>query len=184
MQITQPALVLIDVQREYFDPASPLVIPDGPAVLDRLAGLLGTARAAGVAIIHVRHEEAPGTGVFEPGSDNAAIVDQVAPAAGEPTILKHLPSAFDGTNLDTILEDIGTRTLVIGGFMTHMCCDSTARSAQARGFDVVFLADGTATRDLVAPSGRTIPHDQVHEATLAAQADGFSDVRPVADISW
>ena len=64
--------------------------------------------------------------------------------------------------------------------MTHMCCDTTAREAQARGFHVVFLTDGTATRDLVGPSGRTIPHDVVHETTLAAQADGFCSLMDVA----
>ena len=64
--------------------------------------------------------------------------------------------------------------------MTHMCCDTTAREAQARGFEVVFLTDGTATRDLDGPSGRTVPHTLVHEATLAAQADGFSTLMDVA----
>ena len=66
--------------------------------------------------------------------------------------------------------------------MTHMCCDTTAREAQARGFDVVFLTDGTATRDLAGPSGKTIPHEVVHETTLAAQADGFSRLADVAAV--
>ena len=45
-----PALLLIDVQREYFSPESPLRIPDGEVVLDRLSGLLSAARDAGVAV--------------------------------------------------------------------------------------------------------------------------------------
>jgi nicotinamidase-related amidase len=106
---------------------------------------------------------------------------EVAPRPGEPIIVKHLPGAFDGTNLDEVLADEGARTLVIGGFMTHMCCDTTAREAQARGFDVVFLMDGTATRDLTGPTGTTIPHAVVHETTLAAQADGFSTLTSVTE---
>jgi len=66
--------------------------------------------------------------------------------------------------------------------MTHLCCDTTAREAQARGFGVVFLTDGTATRDLTGPSGRAIPHEVVHETTLAVQADGFSTLRDVASV--
>jgi nicotinamidase-related amidase len=79
-----------------------------------------------------------------------------------------------------MLAGLDAKTVAIAGFMTHMCCDTTAREAQARGFEVVFLTDGTATRDLTGPSGGTIPHGVVHETTLAAQADGFSTLMDVA----
>ena len=178
-----PVLLLIDVQREYFDLNGPLHIPDGPAVLDRLADLLGTARASGVPVVHVRHEEPSGTGVFEPGSHNAEIMDAVAPLAGEPVILKHFPGAYDGTDLEDVLDEVGAQTLIIGGFMTHMCCDTTARQAAARGLDVIMLADGTGTRDLVSPNGDLLPYQQVQETTLAVQKDGFSTIRYVADLA-
>jgi nicotinamidase-related amidase len=109
-------------------------------------------------------------------------MEEVGPAAGEPLIVKHLPGSFDGTSLGEVLAGLGTKTVVIAGFMTHMCCDTTAREAQARGFDVVFLTDGTATRDLPGPTGRTLPRELVHEATLAAQADGFSTLSDVASV--
>ncbi len=178
----RPALLLIDVQREYFTRDGPLCIPDGPAVLGRLAGLLGTARQVGVPVIHVQHHEAADSGVFATGTTAVETMDEVRPAEGEPLIVKHLPGSFDGTSLDEALADAGARTVVVGGFMTHMCCDTTAREAHARGFDVVFLSDGTATRALEGPDGRTIPHDAVHAATLAAQADGFSRLADVAGV--
>ena len=176
----KPALLMIDVQREYFTRESPLWIPDGPLVLERLQGLLEHARKAGTAVVHVQHHEEAGSEVFATGTPLVETMDEVAPAAGEPLIVKHLPGSFDDTDLDATLEAMGARTLVVAGFMTHMCCDTTAREAQARGYDVVFLTDGTATRDLVGPSGRTIPHAVVHETTLAAQADGFSRLLDVA----
>ena len=177
-----PALLLIDVQREYFTRESPLWIPDGPGVLERLQGLLGEARDRGVGVVHIRHEEDASAEVFAAGTPAVETMDELAPLSGEPIVVKHLPGAFDGTNLDAVLAELGTRTVVVAGFMTHMCCDTTAREAQARGFDVVFLTDGTATRDLAAPSGRTIPHEVVHETTLAAQADGFSRLADVAAV--
>lgn len=176
------ALLMIDVQREYFDRESPLWIPDGPAVLARLQALLGDARRTGSGIVHVQHHESPGSGVFEPGTPAVETMEEVAPSEGEPIVVKHLPGAFDGTTLDDILGALGARTVLIGGFMTHMCCDTTAREAHARGFEVVFLTDGTATRDLVGPGGRTIPHEAVHETTLAAQADGFSRLADIAAV--
>jgi nicotinamidase-related amidase len=178
-----PALILIDVQREYFTRESPLWIPDGQAVLERLTGLLDTARESGTGIVHVQHHEEASSPVFATGTPAVETMDELAAGPGEPLIEKHLPGAFDGTTLGAILEELGAKTLVIGGFMTHMCCDTTAREAQARGLDVVFLTDGTATRDLAGPDGATIPHTVVHETTLAAQADGFSTLSDVASVS-
>jgi len=184
MTVHAPALLIIDVQHEYFDPESPLVIPDGPAVLLRLSELLASFRDAEATIVHVHHEEAPDAEVFAAGGKNVAPMPEVAPLPGEPVVVKSLPGAFDGTDLDEVLEQNGAKTLVIAGFMTHMCCDSTARAAQGRGYEVLFLSDGTATRDLESPGGRTIPHAEVHETVLAAHADGISivtDVRSVRD---
>ena len=180
--VERPALLLIDVQREYLTRESPLWIPDGAQVLERLQGLLADARDSGMPVVHVQHHEDAAADVFATGTAMVETMEEVAPAAGEPLVVKHLPGAFDGTDLDTLLEAAGARTVVIGGFMTHMCCDTTAREAQARGFHVVFLTDGTATRDLVGPSGRTIPHDVVHETALAAQADGFSRLMGVGEL--
>ncbi len=151
-------------------------------MLERLAGLLGAARERGVGVVHVQHHEQPGAGVFEAGTAAIETMPEVAPVPGEPLVVKHLPGAFDGTKLDDVLARLEAATVVIAGFMTHMCCDTTAREAHARRFDVVFLTDGTATRDLAGPDGRAIPHAVVHETTLAAQADGFSTLADVASV--
>jgi nicotinamidase-related amidase len=70
---------------------------------------------------------------------------------------------------------------VIAGFMTHMCCDTTARQAQERGLNVIFLTDGTATRNLTL-GDRTVGYLDVQAATLAAQADGFARLADVATV--
>jgi nicotinamidase-related amidase len=177
--VESPVLLLIDVQREYFTRESPLWIPDGPQVLEQLAGLLEVARQASVPVVHVQHHEGRGSEVFATGTAAVETMPEVAPLPEELVVLKRLPGSFDGTQLDDVLESLHARTLIIGGFMTHMCCDTTAREAHARGLDVRFLTDGTATRDLPRPGGGTIPHQIVHEATLAAQADGFSTLEEV-----
>lgn len=178
----KPVILVIDVQREYFTRESPLWIPDGDAVLERLSGLVETARDGGVDVVHVQHHEDASSEVFPTGTPRVETMDEVAPRDGEPLVVKHLPGSFDGTNLDGLLEERGSRTVAIAGFMTHMCCDTTARQAAARGYDVVFLTDGTATRDLTGPSGATIPHQAVHDTILAAQADGFSTLMDVASL--
>ena len=62
--------------------------------------------------------------------------------------------------------------MIVAGFMTQMCCDTTAREAAHRGFKVLFLADATAAMDLPAPDGGVIAHDLVHRTHLAS-LNGF-----------
>lgn len=96
----------------------------------------------------------------------------MTPKPGETVIQKHLPGAFTGTPLEEHLRKLGIEQVIVSGFMTQMCCDTTAREAAHRGFKVLLLADATAAMDLKAPDGSVIPHDQVHRTHLAS-LNGF-----------
>ncbi|MDX6619003.1 MAG: hypothetical protein QOK36_1389 [Gaiellales bacterium] len=181
LSLARAGILMIDVQREYFADGGPLRIPDGPVVLARLRQLVESARQAHVPIIHVRHEEAPGAPVFAAGGPLVETMPDVAPMGLEPVVVKHSPGSFTDTELADALEQFGVRRVVIAGFMTHMCCDTTARQASERGLDVIFLTDGTASRDLTV-GGRVVPYPDVQAVTLAAQADGFSTLADVATV--
>jgi nicotinamidase-related amidase len=181
LSLDRAGILMIDVQREYFAEDGPLRIPDGPVVLAKLRQLVEAAREAHVPVIHMRHEEAPGAPVFAPDGPLVQTMPDVEPRGLEPVIVKHAPGSFTRTELGDALEQFGVRRLVIAGFMTHMCCDTTARQASERGFDVIFLTDGTATRDLTVAGG-VVSYRDVQAATLAAQADGFSTLADVAGV--
>jgi nicotinamidase-related amidase len=181
IDLNRAGLLLIGVQREYFAEGGPLRIPDGQMVLSRLRDLLEDYREANMPIVHVRHEEAPGAPVFAADGPLIETMPDVAPRRIEPVVTKHTPGAFSDTELSAVLTQLAVRTVVIAGFMTHMCCDTTARQAQERGLNVIFLTDGTATRNLTLAE-RTIDHRDVQAATLAAQADGFSQLADVATV--
>jgi nicotinamidase-related amidase len=185
LNLENAALLMIDVQREYFAERSPLLIPDGPLVLGKLRTLVEACRETDLLpIVHVQHEEAPGAPVFSSDGPLVETMPEVAPRGIEPTVVKHSPGAFTKTELSAVLAQLNVNCLVIAGFMTHMCCDTTARQAQERGMSVVFLTDGTATRDL-SFGDRVIPHRDVQAATLAAQADGFSTLADVTAVrTW
>ncbi len=68
-------------------------------------------------------------------------------------IEKNLPGSFTGTGLEEWLRERGITTVTIAGYMTHMCCDTTARQAVHRGFDVEFLSDATGTLPLSNSAG-------------------------------
>jgi nicotinamidase-related amidase len=178
------ALLIIDAQQEYFAPLGKLPLPDGPRAIERIARTLGWARAAGVPVVHVVHESRrPGAPIFAPGSAALAIHPAVQPEPGEPVIQKHLPGAFTGTPLEEELRRRGIERVLIAGFMTQMCCDTTAREAAHRGFKVTMLSDATAAMDVRAPDGGVIPHDQVHRTHLASLSGFIAEVKKSEEVT-
>ena len=78
--------------------------------------------------------------------------------------------------MEIMLRSRGIATIIIGGIATNVCCDTSAREAHARGFQVLFLSDGTATFDLLDCTGRVIKAEDVQQQTLATMAFGFAEV--------
>lgn len=140
------ALLLIDVQRAFFDGSAAPPVHDAEALLDRIAGVLSRARAAGVPIIHVQHTE-PEDPLFAPGSTGWQLHPAVTPHGGEPVVEKRTPDAFLDTDLAALLDRSETRDLVIAGNQTEFCVDTTCRRARSLGYDVTLLSDGHSTWD-------------------------------------
>jgi len=167
------ALLIIDAQQEYFAPLCKVVLPDAPKAVQRIADTLRWARGGSVPVFHIVHESRrPGAATFVPGSPALAIHEAVTPAPGEPVITKYLPGAFTNTPLEAELRSRGIERVIVSGFMTQMCCDTTTREAAHRGFKVTLLSDATAAMDVKGPDGVVIPHDQVHRTHLGS-LNGF-----------
>jgi nicotinamidase-related amidase len=162
------ALVLIEYQNEFAAKGGVLNgavagVMAETHMLENTIDLVAWARKQGVAIMHVPIAFAPGyheltkhpygilKGVvdgkaFVKGSWGAAIIDALAPVEGDIVIEgKRGLDAFASTNLDFILRSKGIKTVVIGGFLTNCCVESTMRTAYENGFDVITLTDCAAT---------------------------------------
>jgi nicotinamidase-related amidase len=169
--LAESAVVMIDAQREYVDGRLPLV--GIQAALAAGAELLAAARRAGRPVVHVRHKGKAG-GLFDPESESFAIATQAAPADGEAVVDKTAPNAFAGTDLDSVLEGLGVKTVIVAGFMTHMCVSSTVRAALDLGYGCTVLGPACATRDLPDGQGGVVPAAELHRAEVAALADRFA----------
>jgi nicotinamidase-related amidase len=90
-------------------------------------------------------------------------------------IEKNLPGSFTGTDLEAWLRGHDIDTVVIAGYMTQMCCDTTARQAVHLGFSVEFLSDATGTLQVSNYAG-TVTAEELHKAILVTQAMRFSEV--------
>jgi nicotinamidase-related amidase len=172
------ALVIIDIQRDYFSGgAYPLVGTDAAALVAH--GVLERARVNGDRIIHVRHiaQDADAT-FFLPGSAGSEIHPLVAPAGDEPVVIKAEPNSFIGTDLQSRLH--GIDDLVVVGMMSSMCVDATSRAALDLGFDVTIVHDACAAPDLEF-DGETVPGDVVHRSFMAALRDAGAHVVAAAE---
>lgn len=172
--LADSALVLIDCQNTYTRGVMEL---DGvQAALDEAEGLLDRARSAGIPVIHIQHDAGPGS-PYDLATEIGAIVDRVAPRDDEPVVVKNFPNSFVGTELDELLKKQQSTNLVLAGFMTHMCVNSTARGAFNLGYAPTVVAAATATRPLPAV-GTEVPSASMQAASLAAMADLFAVVVP------
>lgn len=174
------ALLLIDYQQEYR--TGPLALPDEAPASANARRLRAWADANGIAVIHVLHQAPAGSPLFAEGSPGAEPIEGLAPIPGEAVVYKRLPSAFAGTNLADLLAGRGIRSLLIAGFMTHNCVDSTAREAFHRGLRVAVVADAGATRDLPGPDGRTVSAAALHAAVLAGLGDRIAEIVDTAGV--
>jgi nicotinamidase-related amidase len=161
------ALVLIEYQNEFTSDGGVLhgavsAVMDKTGMLAKTVALVQAARAAGVTIMHAPITFAPGYGelsrhpygilkgvvdgnAFVKGTWGAAIVDDLAPQDGDIVIEgKRGLDTFASTNLDFILRSKGIETVIIGGFLTNCCVESTMRSAYENGYRVITLTDCTA----------------------------------------
>lgn len=168
------ALLVIDVQREYFDGALPISHPAGH--LEQILSVMDQAAVAGVPTAIIRHHQPdPNSPIFRKGSEMWELHPEVARRPHDCLIDKQLPGSFTGTQLGQWLESIAADTVTIAGYMTHICCDTTARQAMHRGLKVEFLRDATGTLNVENSAG-SVTAEQMHTAILTAQQMFISEV--------
>ena len=168
------ALLVIDVQREYFDGAFPIRHPAGH--LRAILEVMDAAKKANIPTVVVRHHQPdPESPVFRKGSELWQLHADIESRPRDALIDKQLPGSFTITPLDNFLEERDVDTVCIAGYMTQVCCDTTARQAFHRGYKVEFLRDATGTLDVANKAG-SVTAEQLHESILVAQQMFISDV--------
>lgn len=166
-------LLIIDMQRFFIDPLSHASFPGAEGIVGNVQSLLMAFRSHGLPVIFTRHgllsDEPPGImgswwgDVLRIEDPFSSIDDRLRPLAEERIVRKTRYSAFAGTDLEEILKELGVTRLVITGVITHLCCESTARDAFMRDYEVFFIVDSTAADD-----------EELHIGSLRALVDGFA----------
>lgn len=167
------ALIVIDVQNVYFSGGLKVTYPENS--LENIVAAMDAAVGHGIPIVVVQHSSRSATGSFARGSTAWQLKEEVAQRPRTHHIEKNYPGCFTGTGLEGWLREKGITTVVISGYMTQMCCDSTARQAFHADFKVEFLSDATGTLAFENEAGK-VTAEELHNAILVTQASVFSKV--------
>jgi nicotinamidase-related amidase len=188
------AVVLIEYQNEFTTDGGVLhgavaEVMDKTNMLENTHQLVEAARAAGATIMHAPITFAAGynelskhpygilKGVvdgsaFVKGTWGAAIVDSLAPQDGDIVVEgKRGLDTFASTNLDFILRSKGITTIILGGFLTNCCVESTMRTGYENGYQVITLTDCTAATSVAE-----------HENAISYDYPMFSKPMSAADV--
>lgn len=178
MPLKDSALIMIDCQNTYRQGLMQLTGVEAAIVEARK--LLEKARALQIPVIHIQHDAGVGT-PYDVTAEIGAICDEVAPIAGELVITKNYPNSFMATDLDQQLKALGIKNIVLAGFMTHMCINSTAHGGFNLGYSVAVVASATATRPLFSANGKVLSAQEVQDGAIASTRDLYAAIVDTVD---
>jgi nicotinamidase-related amidase len=160
------ALLVIDVQRGLFDPdPRPL---EADQVVDRINRLTDRARRANVPVVFIQHEYRSGN--LEYGSDSWQLERRLVVHEEDTRLRKTTPDSFLRTELGPLLERWQTGQVVICGYASEFCVDTTVRRAAALGYRVTLVADAHTTHDKAHATARQI---REHENATLPEIGSF-----------
>jgi isochorismate hydrolase len=168
---SQAALLVVDMQKYFLQNSSHAYIPASKAVLPRIRALIGSFYKNARPVFFTRHlnteQNAKLMSVwwtdFLRETDPLSEITEELDSSQGIIINKCQYDAFFETPLEALLNEKQITELVVCGVMTHLCCETTVRSAFVRGFEVFFPVDGTATYN-----------EKFHLASLRNLAHGFA----------
>lgn len=164
------ALLLIDVQQgvdvltHWGGATGRRNNPDAEA---NMAKLLEAWRRHGFPVAYTQHDSREAASPLKLSEPGGAWIEGLAPATSELVVQKDVNSGFIGTNLEIELRRRGIRRLVVVGFFTNMCVETTVRMAGNMGFDTYLVDDACATTNRVGPDGTDRDPELVHAMTVA-----------------
>ncbi|MCP4154891.1 MAG: isochorismatase family protein [bacterium] len=173
------ALLILDMQDYFLDNTSHAYIPSAPHIIPNIIALQDAFLEQNLPVILTQHVNTPQNAyqmktwwkdVITPAHPLSSLTEKLNREDTE-IIQKTQYDAFYNTNLETFLNKRGITRVIITGVMTHLCCETTARSAFVRNFEVCFTIDATATYNR-----------EFHKSTLLNLSHGFASPVLTCDI--
>lgn len=188
------AVLVIDVQREYFDPECNLFTPNAQDAKENIINIVNIAKKNGVKCFFVQHEhKADGsdlgrmgdfddTPVFEEGTKGVEFIEELPVESEDVIIKKARYNCFVNTKLKTYLDNFGIDTVIIIGLMTNYCCLSTAYYAHDIDYKTIYVLDAVQGPDLPDVGYGEVSQGLLKKVVATTLLGGIADVVNSADI--
>jgi isochorismate hydrolase len=173
LDLDRAGLLVIDMQDFFLSEKSHAYVPDSKIILERIKSLIDRFKAKDLTVFQTRHLNTSADaynmskwwdGIIQKDDWNSNISSELQDES-IPVIVKSQYDSFYNTDFENLLREKGIEQIIICGLMTHLCCETTARSAFVRGFKVFFLYDMTASYNR-----------EFHNSTLMNLSHGFADM--------
>lgn len=180
----ETGLLLIDVQKGVnvlTHWGGPTGRRNNPNAELRMKELLETWRAARLPVFFTRHDSREAASPLKLSLKTGDMIEGFEPLAGETVILKDVNSGFIGTDLELRMRQHGVSRLVIVGFFTNFCVETTTRMAGNMGYDTYLIPEACATTNRIGPDGTDYEPELVHAMAVASLHGEFCTAISAAD---
>jgi nicotinamidase-related amidase len=177
MTTPRRALVVVDVQQEYFDGILQIQAPSRDQTLANVVAAIEVARQADLPVVVVQHQLPEGAPVFAVGSHSWSLHPEIERRveASWKRAAKDKGSVFAGTDVAAWLAEREVDTITIVGYMTNNCDLATAVGAEELGLAAEVLSDASGAIHLANEAGK-VSADQLHETLLVLLHSNFAAV--------
>jgi len=169
------ALIVVDVQNEYFTGNLQIEYPPSSGSLANIAKIMDAATASGVPVVVIQQDSPASAPAFAVGSHGWQLHDDVARRHRDALFNKPLPSAFSETGLAAWLEAHEVDTVTVVGYMTHNCNDTTIKHAFDRGLAVEFVHDASGAVSYANRAGYASA-EEIHRVFSVVEHSRFAAV--------
>lgn len=177
MTTARRALLVVDVQQEYFDGTLQIQAPSPETTLANVLAALDVATEHELPVAVVQHQLPEGAPVFAEGSASWSLhpeIEQRLQPAWK-RVTKDKASVFAGTDVAAWLADRDVDTITIVGYMTNNCDLATAVAAEELGLAAEVLSDASGAIHLANEAGK-VSAEQLHETLLVLLHSNFAAV--------
>ena len=154
---------------------------NNPEAEERIAALLETWRRFRRLVYFTLHDSREAASPLKLALESGESISGLEPLPDERVIVKDVNSGFVGTNLELQLRRDGVDRLLVCGFFTNMCVETTVRMAGNMGFDCYLAHDACAAGNRIGPNGETFSADQIHAMSIANMHGEFCTAITAAD---
>ena len=146
---------------------------NNPDAEEKMRALLSRFRECGKQVAFTRHNSREAASPLKLSLDTGAQIDGLEIDDSDIVVIKDVNSGFLGTSLELQLRRAGIQRLVVVGFFTNFCVETTVRMAGNMGFDTYLVEDACATTNRVGPDGVDHEPQVVHQMAVATMHGEF-----------